>query len=901
MSSTNQNERFRQLTIRWVLLVLPTLLVGYLSLRFLNFSYTAFTTGIVTQTIYFGLGLLAAYTLYYYGARWVITVIILWAVYMLMERIISRLPGEFDVFYTTARFQLYSTLFLFGWTFGLLLARVRLAYLLIFGVYAAMTIVAISDTVDISIGYIISHLIPVVAYGLYMMFITPQLSERMDITRPKAIRLAGRFGLFILFILLAFLATQYLFQGNLQAVEKELAARGSKKNDGGKGEGKDKKDDGYDDRYGLMDKGDDGYRLKDTMRVNTKMSSSDKLMFCAKLDSYFPDGKTPMPLYFVYHYLTKYDRAKESFTRDVNVPYLDEFDVDPTALPMYYSITDTSMIRKSLGWNLRKVVDAQVYLSENTWKHSVLGPANVFAITTIPVEKDFQKTFLAAYKLKSYISELNNAYFVYNISSNPQLEGFQEQRHEALRLVENFEGIDTAFVNYYTQMPRGGIYDSIAKLADGLIGKDKPPVDKVLAVRDFFLRRNENGKRIFRYTLKPGAVDDPNIPSSKMLYNFLFKTHAGYCTYYAGASLFMLRSLGIPARFTTGFATVNRSDKNKGWYWFYASQAHAWTQVYFPGFGWMDFDMTIGNEDQQSAPKPDGTPPLPPPEPWLVLNARADETDSIKKFIQSSFKELIFQDKPFGLKEPGQLRLDASQSRVVLNDKDTTFAVLKPGDSIIVIAYKDESKQLPRVQAGVPIEQQLRNFPNPVHVDEIHVRKKEKEKKQEDGKGTTAETKEPTLTWQQIAVITAKAIGVLLLMILLLPLAYLIYRKLRTSLTSDPLRKADQVYRTVLYQLHMSGLERDAATPLEYATQQVDPVLHIGFEDFMRMYLRLKYAGQGIQPGDLELIQSTYVKTGPAIRQHLGIGKTILTYFNLLLAARFLQRPAPPEYETSTL
>jgi transglutaminase-like putative cysteine protease len=205
----------------------------------------------------------------------------------------------------------------------------------------------------------------------------------------------------------------------------------------------------------------------------------------------------------------------------------------------------------------------------------------VFHIQTIPVEKDFQKTFLSAYKIYSYASELNNAYFVYNISASPQLEGLQEERYEELRNIKNYNKIDHEFYDYYTKLPRGGIYDSIADLARGLVEMDARPVDKVLAVRDFFLQRNDYGKRIFRYTLQAGAVDDPNIPSSKMLYNFLFKTHAGYCTYYAGASLFMLRALGIPVRFTTGFATINRSDKNKGWYWFYASQAHAWTQVYF--------------------------------------------------------------------------------------------------------------------------------------------------------------------------------------------------------------------------------------------------------------------------------------------------------------------------------
>ena len=57
---------------------------------------------------------------------------------------------------------------------------------------------------------------------------------------------------------------------------------------------------------------------------------------------------------------------------------------------------------------------------------------------------------------------------------------------------------------------------------------------------------------------------------------FLFENRKGYCAYYAGATLFMLRSLGIPSRIAVGFLTVDRSGgKNKGWYWYYADQAHA--------------------------------------------------------------------------------------------------------------------------------------------------------------------------------------------------------------------------------------------------------------------------------------------------------------------------------------
>jgi protein-glutamine gamma-glutamyltransferase len=901
--SQSRGDRFKQLLIRLVLVVVPTILIGYITLRFLNFSYTSLNTGIVSQTIYFSLGLVLAYSLYYYGARWVITFIALWIAYWLFEKIINRLPGEFDVFYATARFQLYSTLFIFGWVFGFLLVRIRWSYVILFGVLMIVTLVSISDTIDISLSYILAHITPVVLYGLYMFFLSPVLTDRIELTTKKSGKLALRVGLFALLILVAFVVAESLFKGNMKAVEKELVARGAK----GDKEGSGKKDDKYDERDGLMEKGkggkgDDGYRLKDTMRVNSKMSSSDKLMFCSKLDNYFPDG-SPAPLYYVYHYLTRYDSVKETFTRDVNVPSLDEIEVDPTRLPMYYSYTDTSIVRKAQARKLRKVVEAQVYLSENTWKHSVLGPASVFSIQTIPVEKDFQKTFLSAYKITSFTSELNNAYFVYNISASPKLEPLQEQRHEELRKVEDYNRLDKKLLDYYTQMPSGGIYDSIAKLALSLAPANAKPVDKVLAVRDFFLQRNENGKRIFRYTLKAGAVDDPNIPSSKMLYNFLFKTHAGYCTYYAGASLFMLRTLGVPTRFTTGFATVNRSDKNKGWYWFYASQAHAWTQVYFPEYGWLDFDMTIGNEDQQGAPKPDGTPPLPPPEPWLVLNAKADAIDLTTKRLDASFNELIYFNKPYILNKAMARNIDASLCRVLYDKKDTTLSVIQPGDSIIVVSYKDEAKKIPQPRAGVAIEQQVEGFPSPIIADEIHIRprEKEKEKKEEDGKAKELKQKEKKMTWQEIAWLAAKVMGGIILFVFLLPLFYLVYRLLRVSFAGDVNKKADQVYRAALYRFHMAGAERENETPLDYAQMKIDPAFNAGFEEFMRMYLRLKYANGSLREGDAQLIDRFAKQVGGSIRKKNGFFRSVINYFNLLLASRYFQQSEQITYETPSL
>lgn len=883
-------HRFSQLAFHLLLVVVPTAVIGYATLHWLNLSFTALNTNVSSQALFFSAGLTLSYALYFFRARALVTLLLLALVYYFLDQSISRLPGEFDVFYATTRFQLFSTLFLAGWLFGFLLARFSWGYIVVSALLFVVTIVTISDTTDLSYTYLLTRLLPLLLYALYLFFLTPQLNASAEWTWKKAGHLSLRLTLFVLLVLVSFLLAERLLRGQLQAVEKELAARGAQNEKDSNGQG------GYDDRHGLMENTDDGLRLKDTVRVTSRMSQSDKLMFCAKLNSY--EGERPIPLYFVFHYLTRYDPVKETFTRDVNVPSLDEMDVDPAEVPLYYSYTDTSILRKAMGDRYRKIVEANVYLSENTWKHSVLGPSSVFAIQTIPVEKDFQKTFLSAYKIYTYASELNNAYFVYNVSANPFLETVQEQRHDELRTVRNYGPVNKEFLEYYTRMPTGGIYDSIARLAKGLVKENARPLDKVLAVRDFFLQRDEFGKRIFRYTLKPGAVDDPNIPSSKMLYDFLFKTKAGYCTYYAGASHFMLRALGIPTRFTTGFATIDRSDKNKGWYWFYASQAHAWTQVYFPEYGWMDFDMTIGNEEQQEAPRPDGTPPLPPPEPWLVLNAVAGEVKQAQKNLDATFRELIFHNTPHKLTEPLTLNIDASLCRIVFNERDTTFAAVQAGDSIIVVSYKDEAKKIPAPRAGVAIDQQIQKFPQPLPADEIHIHRKEEKK---DGAGQRiTETKKRPIDWWAVARVTAVVVLVALLLVVLSPAFYLGYLLVRVRLAAMPAR-ADWIYRATLYRLHMAGIFRDNETPLRFAQQKVDPQLGLSFTAFMTIYLRMKYSAQPVEISEQESMNLFHRQVGPALRQKAGVIKSVLHYLRLWRAYLYFQQPASAESEPSAL
>src|SRR4029453_18300569 len=70
----------------------------------------------------------------------------------------------------------------------------------------------------------------------------------------------------------------------------------------------------------------------------------------------------------------------------------------------------------------------------------------------------------------------------------------------------------------------------------------------------------------------------------------------GYCEHYATLMTVLLRGGGIPARSVHGFLP-GTLDKRTGFETVANSAAHAWVEVYFPGYGWFMFDPTGGNLD----------------------------------------------------------------------------------------------------------------------------------------------------------------------------------------------------------------------------------------------------------------------------------------------------------------
>ncbi len=106
------------------------------------------------------------------------------------------------------------------------------------------------------------------------------------------------------------------------------------------------------------------------------------------------------------------------------------------------------------------------------------------------------------------------------------------------------------------------------------------PYDQAVAIQNY-LRTN------FTYQLDAGGAPD----GRDIVDYFLFESKVGRCDHYSSSMAVMLRMLGIPTRIVTGLAPVP-FDSDMSGYVYRGRNAHAWVEVYFPGYGWIPFEPT---------------------------------------------------------------------------------------------------------------------------------------------------------------------------------------------------------------------------------------------------------------------------------------------------------------------
>ncbi len=115
-------------------------------------------------------------------------------------------------------------------------------------------------------------------------------------------------------------------------------------------------------------------------------------------------------------------------------------------------------------------------------------------------------------------------------------------------------------------------HPDVWRQAVDLIYGKKAVYDQALAVMDWVHRE-------FRY--------DPDVTTSSTHLEEAFHLRAGVCQDFTHVMLGLCRTVGIPARYASGYLYNGPRDSLIG-----AQASHAWCEVYFPGLGWIGFDPT---------------------------------------------------------------------------------------------------------------------------------------------------------------------------------------------------------------------------------------------------------------------------------------------------------------------
>jgi len=89
----------------------------------------------------------------------------------------------------------------------------------------------------------------------------------------------------------------------------------------------------------------------------------------------------------------------------------------------------------------------------------------------------------------------------------------------------------------------------------------------------------------YRYTLDPGLFGDHTADE------FWFDRREGFCEHIASSFVVLMRALGIPARLVTGYQGGERNPVDGFWV-VRQNDAHAWTEVWLAGRGWVRVDPT---------------------------------------------------------------------------------------------------------------------------------------------------------------------------------------------------------------------------------------------------------------------------------------------------------------------
>ena len=224
---------------------------------------------------------------------------------------------------------------------------------------------------------------------------------------------------------------------------------------------------------------------------------------------------------------------------------------------------------------------------------TILSPAT-------PVEVD-EATRLQIVGKGGYFATLDrgNGSGPYTVTALVPVPGNGEGQLNSAALRRAGTNYPPEIVALYTTVANGSIGPEAKKLeakivAEAVSGSPVDLANQIVA---------ELGSTAYTY-----STDVRDLPCERLSTVECFATfRKGFCQYYAMTMAVLLRDLGVPTRIAEGFLPGIR-DRSSGSEVVANSNAHVWVEVYFPGYGWVPFDPTVGDPAVQLGPLPSGLP-----------------------------------------------------------------------------------------------------------------------------------------------------------------------------------------------------------------------------------------------------------------------------------------------------
>ncbi len=158
------------------------------------------------------------------------------------------------------------------------------------------------------------------------------------------------------------------------------------------------------------------------------------------------------------------------------------------------------------------------------------------------------------------------------------------------------DGYEAFVYDHYLEIPdtaaMDAIYEEYAYLLEDYDGTDAAAADTILLLQNLRAAMCSD----VTYTLSPGKTPG----DEDFAAYFLLENKQGYCEHYATAGTLLARMAGIPARYCQGYMInctqqdgITRQEDGSYSVDVLDSYAHAWTEIYISGIGWIPFEFTF--------------------------------------------------------------------------------------------------------------------------------------------------------------------------------------------------------------------------------------------------------------------------------------------------------------------